>query len=463
MHGDCSIRISGLGFTDDEIAACAARGGLLAIELDLASGNVCGCEACQQSPSPPLTLAEIAGLLRQAAAEGARRCVLANGDEAVHPQLRAIIDAAAELHMGVELLAGGGVIDSPLAGFLSERNVAVVVEYGESYDVALNHLKHAAGPPTAIAITADSTNREEISTLWRNARRDGVEPYLQIIKPGKSALQPGQIRSLMEELARIDSAEFGRAWPTPPALTGRSCKRHQFACHVTPCGTIFACVGVTIPLGNIRTESLHEIVELSEVLENLRDFHRKVKEPCGTCCQSVDCYGCRGAAYQLTGDYLAGDAICWKAEGIDIERLPADVAGLIPHGKKVRMADRLVQVGERIARTEFDVSSQCELLDPAGRLDEVAFIEMIAQSFAASHGYHLSLAERAVHRGLLLGAKDLVVHGEARLGDRLTVTVRKITRFGPFGVVEGEIRNQEGKLLAAGQVKVWRQEGENPA
>ena len=80
---------------------------------------------------------------------------------------------------------------------------------------------------------------------------------------------------MFEELGRIDREEFHRVWELPPALTGRSCKRHLFACHVTPCGTIFACVGVTIPLGNVRKEPLREILELSEVLENLRAFDRK--------------------------------------------------------------------------------------------------------------------------------------------------------------------------------------------
>jgi predicted hotdog family 3-hydroxylacyl-ACP dehydratase len=84
----------------------------------------------------------------------------------------------------------------------------------------------------------------------------------------------------------------------------------------------------------------------------------------------------------------------------------------------------------------------------------LAFIEMIAQSFAACHGFHLSLGER--NRGLLLGVKELVVSGEARVGDRLTVHLRKVTRFGAFGVVEGDIYREDGKLVATGQVKIWR-------
>jgi predicted hotdog family 3-hydroxylacyl-ACP dehydratase len=206
----------------------------------------------------------------------------------------------------------------------------------------------------------------------------------------------------------------------------------------------------------VRKEPLREILELSEVLENLRAFDQKVKEPCGSCSKMTDCYGCRGAAYQLTGDYLTGDQMCWKAEDVAIESLPVGVTGLVPHGKTMRMIDQLVQIGERETQTTFTVTKECVLVDSSGRLDELAFVEMIAQSFAASHGFHLSPEERRIHRGLLLGAKDLVVSGEARLGDQLTVHLRKVTRFGAFGVVEGAIYRQDGKLVATGQIKIWR-------
>jgi len=181
-----------------------------------------------------------------------------------------------------------------------------------------------------------------------------------------------------------------------------------------------------------------------------------VKEPCGTCSKTTDCYGCRGAAYQLTGDYLTGDQMCWKAEGVEIESLPVGVAGLVPHGKTMRMIDQIVRIGERDARTTFAITKDCVLVDSSGRLDELAYVEMIAQSFAASHGYHLSVGDRKQHRGLLLGAKDLVVTGESRVGDVLAVHLRKVTRFGAFGVVEGEIYRQDGQLVATGQIKIWR-------
>jgi predicted hotdog family 3-hydroxylacyl-ACP dehydratase len=120
------------------------------------------------------------------------------------------------------------------------------------------------------------------------------------------------------------------------------------------------------------------------------------------------------------------------------------------------MIDQLVQVGERFARTEFVVRPDSLLVDDSGRLDELAYIEMIAQSFAACHGFQLFGEERVAQQGLLVGAKDLVISGEARVGDRLSVRVGKATRFGDFGVVDGEVHHEDGRLIAAGQIKIWR-------
>jgi MoaA/NifB/PqqE/SkfB family radical SAM enzyme/predicted hotdog family 3-hydroxylacyl-ACP dehydratase len=491
VRGDCSIRINGLGFSREEIAACAERTGLLSLEIDLACPGDCQCAACQSSPQaarPTLSLPEIFGLLDQAAALGARRCILVDSEPTSYADLLQLIDHIHAAGMQVELFTNGAALSDATARFLRQRGVAVVLKLDSlnrdianrlagndhAYDTAhaaLANLKRAGygdsiAPRLAVRTDICDENLGEIPAIWRWARSQKMEPYVQIITPRSRAdekprfIAPERAKLLFEELGRIDHDEFARDWETSPSLIGRSCKRHLFACHVTPCGTIFACVGVTIPLGDIRVEPLAEILNLSEVLENIRAFEQKVKEPCRTCCKTVDCYGCRGAAYQLTGDYLAGDQLCWKAKGVEIPSLPIGVQGIIPHGPSMRMIDRLVQIGERYARTEFVVRQDSVLVDASGRLDELAYIEMIAQSFAACHGFHLTGEVGKVHRGLLIGIKDLIVSGEAFVGDRLTVIVRKITRFGDFGVVEGDVLHQNGKLMATGQVKIWRPSNE---
>jgi predicted hotdog family 3-hydroxylacyl-ACP dehydratase len=133
---------------------------------------------------------------------------------------------------------------------------------------------------------------------------------------------------------------------------------------------------------------------------------------------------------------------------------------MIPHGPSIRLVDQILAVGERTAQTEFIVRADSLFVDKNGLLDETAYIEMIAQSFAASHGFHLSADEQAMHRGMLLGVKDMIVHGNARAGDRLLIDVRKVARFGDFGVVEGTVSREDGTILASAEIKVWRPSGE---
>jgi radical SAM protein with 4Fe4S-binding SPASM domain len=72
------------------------------------------------------------------------------------------------------------------------------------------------------------------------------------------------------------------------------------------------CVGVNLPLGNVRRQPLKTIVENSRVLKDLKNYRHTIKGPCNSCDMADGCYGCRGAAYQITGDYLASDPLCWR-------------------------------------------------------------------------------------------------------------------------------------------------------
>ena len=51
----------------------------------------------------------------------------------------------------------------------------------------------------------------------------------------------------------------------------------------------------------------------------------------------------------MTGDYLTGDQMCWKAEGVQIESLPVGVAGLVPVRRGPKGASKLTpELAERI-------------------------------------------------------------------------------------------------------------------
>jgi radical SAM protein with 4Fe4S-binding SPASM domain len=493
LRGDCSIRIEGLGFTAEEIADCAARQGLLSIEIELSGEATCDCPACAVKPQPVLSSSEMLALIDQLRELGCRRVILIDEivprDTGLRPvlatqenqgsststptstgrrpvsreKLRSLITELRQRELQIELITDGREITADFGSFLFDHQVDVAVDF-ESFE-AIDRLQktgyaRVGSPRLSARLFAAEKNLQLIPAVWRSLRSAGITPHLQTVTPDQTedrvTPNPGAIRELSVQLAKLDREEFDINWPTAPELTGRSCKRHLFAVHVSACGSIYACRGIDIPIGSIRTESLREILTLSEVLEDLRAYHEKVKEPCRICSKTADCYGCRGSAHQLTGDYLAGDSLCWKAQDVPIQILPLNVAGLIPHGPSVRMVDQLVRVRERQFTTRFTVPVDSQFLDEDGILDELAYIEMIAQSFAASHCFHLTPEQLAAHKGLLLGVTNLVISGFARGGDKLTIELKKVTRFGDFGIVEGHVHQSDGSLIASGQVKVWR-------
>ncbi len=155
--------------------------------------------------------------------------------------------------------------------------------------------------------------------MWQWLREDNIEPYFEIITPQASGrendwlnINPLELKTLFSRLSAIDREKFNRKWEPQPPLAGNKCMRHQVSCVVTATGDVMPCVGVTIPLDNIRNNPLASILKNSEVINNLKNYRNMIKGECHSCVKAPECYGCRGAAYQLTGDYLAADPTCWR-------------------------------------------------------------------------------------------------------------------------------------------------------
>jgi radical SAM protein with 4Fe4S-binding SPASM domain len=79
---------------------------------------------------------------------------------------------------------------------------------------------------------------------------------------------------------------------------------------ILPNGDIIPCMLLNIKLGNVREESITEIWDDSPVLARLRN-RSLLEGECGRCTHRDVCAGCRGRAYEETGNILAPDSGCW--------------------------------------------------------------------------------------------------------------------------------------------------------
>ncbi|MBC8506252.1 MAG: SPASM domain-containing protein, partial [Chloroflexi bacterium] len=83
-----------------------------------------------------------------------------------------------------------------------------------------------------------------------------------------------RIEMLFNRIAELDRTRYGRIWDPQPPLVADSCLRHKYSLCVNAYGDVLPCVGVTIVTGNIHQESLSEIIQNSEVIQDFR-HHRK--------------------------------------------------------------------------------------------------------------------------------------------------------------------------------------------
>ncbi len=338
------MQLYNLEFTEQEIKQAVAADRLLSMEIEFS--RICNfrCSYCYVEEktrcTDELSRAEIKDTILQAKELGARKIIILGGEPSIYPHLEEMLDFIDKERLEIEMFTNGTGIDRQLAVLLAKYRIRVALKLNSrnkeiqdrlagkkgAYEIMTRALAtlQEAGYPSRELFLAISTvicrqNIDELPAMWQWLRRQNIEPYFEVITPQANALENswlmvdgGVLKALFERLAAIDRDEFGRHWEPQPPLVGNKCMRHQVSCLVTATGEVMPCVGVTIPLDTIRRNRLADILKNSEVINNLKNYREMIKGECRACEKAAECYGCRGAAYQLTGDYLAADPTCWR-------------------------------------------------------------------------------------------------------------------------------------------------------
>ena len=338
------MQIYNLEFTEAEIKQAVAADRLLSMEIEFS--RICNfrCSYCyvadKSECTNELSRAEIKDTILQAKALGARKIIILGGEPSIYPHLVEMVRFLGREGLEVEMFTNGTGIDAEIAAILARERVRVVLKMNSREEELQDRLAgkkgafqiiskalttlQEAGYPSEELFLAISTvicrqNIGELPAMWKWLRQENIEPYFEVITPQANALEnswltvdSGELKALFMQLSAIDQQEFGRHWEPQPPLVGNKCMRHQVSCVVTATGDVMPCVGVTIPLDNVRNSPLADILKNSEVVNNLKNYREMIKGECRSCEKADECYGCRGAAYQMTGDYLASDPTCWR-------------------------------------------------------------------------------------------------------------------------------------------------------
>lgn len=344
--------ITGLEFSEEEIQAAALQHRLLSIELEMTYACNLRCRYCYSSAGKALkdelTFEQIQDILEQAALLGARKVVvLGGGEPLVYERLRELVEFSTTIGLKIEIFTNGTLIDDAMAAFFYSNHVSVIVKrnslHAEIQDklagvsgtfsriqksikalrsVGYPDENHALGIQTIIC----KANLSEIPNIWMWAREHNIHPYFECMTIQGRARQnselyvkPADLHRMFQILCSIDRMEYGYNWVPVPPLVGSTCKRHLYSLVIRPNGDVCPCVGVDKPVGNIRHDRLDNLLKNDPLLDDLRNIYDRIKGTCRTCNFNGQCYGCRGNAFQLTGDHLASDPSCWIAQEENIQ------------------------------------------------------------------------------------------------------------------------------------------------
>ncbi|MCX5698232.1 MAG: radical SAM protein [Candidatus Omnitrophica bacterium] len=485
---NCQAIVPNFEFTEAQIKEAVKNNRLLSMEIEFSLRCNFHCQYCyipdKSSFDNELSFEELSDCLLQAKALGVKKIIVLGGEPMLYPQVLKMLKFIRAENLDVEMFTNGFGITLEMAKELLDLGVLVVLKMNSrkedvqdalagkkgAYKIiqdAFNNLRRAGFPAKTkrlgVSTIVCQQNFEEIISMWEWLRQQEIQPYFEIITPqGKGRqnewlhVDSQKLKETFFKIAQIDRKKYGIQWDPQPPLIGIKCLRHQFSCLLNSQGYILPCVGINIPLGNIRQRRLADIIKESEVIQDLRNYQANIKGPCRQCDKTDSCYGCRGAAYQMTGDYLASDPLCWNniEHQSEIVHLPAAVNRFIPQQPPMQVIDTLVSIGERTANINVTISNDMLFVRDDGTLDETAYLELIAQSIAAQAGFkQVGVTSQAVE-GFLLGARNLEIYASARIGDILAISIEKYARFGDFGIFKGRIFRGED-LLAQGEVKVW--------
>jgi len=333
------------GFRDDEIKLAQKNNQLLSLEIEFSSRCNLRCSYCYAGGNlfrdNELQIEEMFDIISQAKALGARKIVyIGAGEPLLDNKLSRVISYVHKIGLEHILFTNATLISSELANFFYKHNLVVVVKCSslnpntfdlltgspgsfEAMQRGLNYLFKAGYPDEqhylGIESIISNQNLKDIPELWRWARKKNILPYMECITYKGSAVARHDLypdkqttQALFEKLAQIDMEEFGLYWTPYPPIVGFSCRRHLYSCLVNSQGHVQPCVGIDVKVGNIREQKLSNIIKNSTVLRELSKIRDNIKGACKDCEHHLDCYGCRGTAYSLTGDYLASDPTCWR-------------------------------------------------------------------------------------------------------------------------------------------------------
>lgn len=305
----------------------------------------CRASATDKPCSDELTTDEGFALLKDLSTGGTRLVILSGGEALVREDVFAIAAYGTSLGLRMTLATNGSLVTPEVAGKIKESGIVRVSVsldgvtndihdtfrgLPRAFDMALEGMRIlvAEGVPVQVNTTVAAMNISQMKLFpdfleglgvvaWHvfflvpTGRGENVEPakimqYRDMLEDFHTASRISQIEckaTCAPQYYRMLAEKDGSS-PTKGCLAGTG-----FG-FVSSTGTVQPCGFLQVDCGNIRKESINVIWDQSPLLRQLRDEGR-LKGKCGVCKFVAVCGGCRARAYEVHGDAMEVDSICW--------------------------------------------------------------------------------------------------------------------------------------------------------
>lgn len=133
---------------------------------------------------------------------------------------------------------------------------------------------------------------------------------------------------------------------------------------------------------------------------------------------------------------------------------PLDADTLVPHAPPMRWIRRLIACENDCAVSEAQCDAGDLPVDAQGRLEPPAFIELVAQTFAAMRGYQSQISHQPAPKGYLVGVPRAELLGTARVGEILRTELKAGKGFESFFPADGVVYRGTDPLADV-SIVVW--------
>ena len=293
--------------------------------------GACGTGPDGAVPRPRLSTERLLSLMGELREAGCLFLSLTGGEVFTHPDLFALLERAAELHLAVQLLTNGTLLRPGVAARLAKfpnllgTSISLygatagvhdsITQVAGSFSRTWSGIERLRAVGTAVrlkfivmrqnahetdAMIAMATARSFAYSvdLTITARHDGTDGSVaaRVDAAQLETLYRGPLRSLLP---------VGRPTPSAPEMFTCNCARGN--CAISAEGEVYPCISVPWSAGNVQDRPFAAIWRDSPVFQRIRGLSLPDFSKCAPCEHRAYCTHDRGAAFNATGDYTSAD------------------------------------------------------------------------------------------------------------------------------------------------------------